>query len=114
MEYYHLNMSDYINMRFDFYTPSEISNILGERLKTQRLALNLTQAAAADKVGIGVSTVARIESGQGCTLDNVIRLAIALGMINHFSELFDIKPTNIEELIAKKNPRLWASNKGSE
>lgn len=107
-------MINYNSMRFDFYTPSEIANILGERLKTQRLALNLTQAAGAEKAGIGVSTVARIEAGQGGTLDNVIRLAIALGMINHFAELFDIKPSNIEDIIAKQNPRLRASNKASE
>jgi transcriptional regulator with XRE-family HTH domain len=101
-----------MNVRFDFYTPSEISQILGKRLKTQRLALNLTQAALAEKASIGVSTVARIESGQGGTLDNVIRLAMTLGMVNHFAELFDVVPTNIEEVIAKQNPRLRASNKG--
>ncbi len=105
-------MIDYImNIRFDFYTPSEISQILGERLKMQRLTLNLTQAALADKAGTGISTVARIESGQGGTLDNIIRLAMALGMVNHFSELFDVVPTNIEDVIAKQNPRLRASNK---
>lgn len=101
-------------MRFDFYTPSEIADILGERLKTQRLILNLTQAAVAEKSGIGVSTVARIESGHGGTLDNVIRLAIALGMINHFSQLFDITPSSIEDIINKQNPRLRASNKSGE
>ena len=101
-------------MRFDFYTPSEKAVILGERLKTQRLVLNLTQATLAEKAGVGVSTVARIESGQGGTLDYVIRLAIALGMINHFAELFDIKPSSIEDIIAKQNPRLRASNKASE
>jgi len=100
-----------MNVRFDFYTPSEISEILGERLKTQRLLLNLTQATLAERSGIGISTVARIESGQGGTLDNTIRLAMALGMVNHFAELFDMGPTNIEEVIAKQNPRLRASNK---
>ncbi len=103
-----------MNVRFDFYTPSEISEILGERLKSQRLLLNLTQATLAERSGIGVSTVARIESGQGGTLDNVIRLAIALGMINHFSELFDVAPADIKDIIAKQNPRLRASNKSSE
>ena len=98
-------------IRFDFHTPTEISEILGERLKAQRLSLNLTQAALAEKSGIGVSTVARIESGQGGTLDNVIRIAIALGMINHFADLFERAPTNIKEVIAKQNPRLRASNK---
>ena len=57
-------MIDYImNIRFNFYTPSEISETLGERLKTQRLALDSTQAALVDKAGTGISTVARIESG---------------------------------------------------
>lgn len=101
-------------MRFDFYTPSEISDILGNRLKARRLSLNLTQSALAEKAGIGISTVARIESSQGGTLDNVIRLAIALGMINHFSELFDVAPADIKDIIAKQNPRLRASNKISE
>ena len=105
-------MIDYImNIRIDFYTPSEISEILGERLKTQRLALNLTQVALADKAGTGISTVARIESGQGGTLDNVIRLAMALCMVNHFAELFDVAPINIDVVFAKQNPRLRASNK---
>ena len=103
-----------MNMRFDFYTPSEIADILGERLKTQRLSLNLTQATLAEKAGVGVSTVARIEAGQGGTLDNIIRVAIALGMINHFAQLFDITPTSIEDIIAKQNPRLRASNKSGE
>ena len=103
-----------MTIRFDFYTPSEIADILGERLKTQRLALNFTQATLAEKAGIGVSTVARIEAGQGGTLDNIIRVAIALGMINHFAQLFDITPTSIEDIITKQNPRLRASNKSGE
>lgn len=103
-----------MTIRFDFYTPNEIGAILGERLKAQRLSLNLTQMVVAEKAGIGVSTVTRIESGQGSTLDNVIRLAIALGMIDHFSELFENVPANIKEVIAKQNPRLRASKKSSE
>ncbi|WP_201595446.1 helix-turn-helix domain-containing protein [Psychrobacter vallis] len=103
-----------MTIRFDFYTPSEIAETLGQRLRTQRLSLNLTQAALAERSGIGISTVARIESGQGGTLDNIIRLAIALGMVNHFAELFDVAPTSIEDVIAKQNPRLRASNKSGE
>lgn len=103
-----------MNIRFDFYTPTEIGDILGERLKTQRLSLNLTQVALAEKAGIGVSTVARIESGQGGTLDNMIRIAIALGMINHFAQLFEVMPSSIEDIIAKQNLRLRASNKNGE
>lgn len=38
-----------MNVIFDFFTPNEISETLGERLKTQRLALNLIQAAIGEK-----------------------------------------------------------------
>jgi len=51
-----------MNFRFDFYMPSEISEILGERLKTQRLLLNLTKEILAERPEIGIRTVARIES----------------------------------------------------
>ena len=99
-------------MRFDFYTPSEIAAILGKRLKQQRLQQNITQAILAERAGIGISTIARIESGQGGTLDNVIRMASSLGLINELAETFAFKPTTIDEVIATQSPsRQRASNK---
>ncbi len=98
-------------MRFDFYTPGEISGILGKRLKQHRLAQNLTQAQLAEQVGVGLSTVARIEAGQGGTVENVIRLAIGLGLINEFAELFEYKPKTIDEVLAKQTARKRASGK---
>ena len=100
-----------MEMRFDFYTPSEISAILGERLKQRRLLLNLTQATLAEKAGVSVSTIARIESGQGGTLDNVIHIAIGLGMINQFADLFVIPPKSVHDILAKQNLRQRASNR---
>lgn len=98
-------------MRFDFYTPSEITQILGERLKKRRLIQNLTQTELANKAGVGVSTIARIESGQSGTLDNVVRIAIGLGMINEFAELFNLPPENIKAVIEQENLRQRASSK---
>ena len=99
-------------MRFDFYTPSEVAAILGKRLKQQRLQQNITQAMLAERAGVGVSTIARIESGQGGTLDNLIRMASALGLINELAETFALKPQTIDEVIAAQAPcRQRASNK---
>lgn len=95
-------MNGYYDMRFDFYTPSEVTQILGERLKKRRLILNLTQSTLAERAGVGISTVVRIESGQGGTLDNMVRMAIGLGLINEFAELFDIAPANIKEVMEQK------------
>ena len=99
------------DMRFDFYTPSEISETLGKRLKQQRLRQNMTQAELANKAGIGLSTVARIESGEGGTLDNVIRYAMSAGLVNEFAELFAPNPQTIDEVMASNKIRKRASGK---
>ncbi len=98
-------------MRFDFYTPSEITAILGERLKKQRLLINITQSQLANKAGVGKSTIARVETGQGGTLENFIRIATALGLINELAELFEPKANNIDELIKQQNLPQRASRK---
>ena len=98
-------------MRFDFYTPSEITDILGKRLKQQRLYQNLTQAELSQKAGIGLSTISRIESGEGGTLDNVIRYAMSVGLVNEFADLFANNPKTIDEVIAQKTLRKRASSK---
>ncbi len=98
-------------MRFDFYTATEISEILGRRLKEQRLFDNLTQSQLALKSGVSKSTITRIEQGQGGGLDNVIRVAIALGLINEFAELFAFKANNIDEIIKQQNLPQRASRK---
>ncbi|QRO13116.1 helix-turn-helix transcriptional regulator [Moraxella osloensis] len=98
-------------MRFDFYTPSEITDILGKRLKQQRLYQNLTQAELSQKAGIGLSTISRIESGEGGTLDNVIRYAMSVGLVNEFANLFANNPKTIDEVIAQKTSRKRASSK---
>ncbi len=98
-------------MRFDFYTSSEVSDILGKRLKEHRLQQNLTQVQLAEQAGVGLSTVARIESGQGGTLENVIHIAIGLGLINEFAELFAYRAKTIDEVIEKQQPRKRATGK---
>ena len=98
-------------MRFDFYTSSEITDILGKRLKQQRLYQNLTQAELSQKAGIGLSTISRIESGEGGTLDNVIRYAMSVGLVNEFANLFANNPKTIDEVMAQKTSRKRASSK---
>ena len=98
-------------MRFDFYTPSEITDILGKRLKQQRLYQNLTQAELSQKAGIGLSTISRIELGEGGTLDNVIRYAMSVGLVNEFADLFANNPKTIDEVMAQKTSRKRASSK---
>jgi transcriptional regulator with XRE-family HTH domain len=53
---------------------------LGKRLAAYRLSLNLRQQDVANSIGIARSTVARLETGHGGTIDTLVRVLKALGV----------------------------------
>jgi transcriptional regulator with XRE-family HTH domain len=96
-------------MHLDLATPGEIAEELGQRLRAHRLAQNLRQEELALRAGVSERAVSNIErSGQG-TLDSMIRIVIALGLANHFSELFEIKTRSIRTMEAVSIKRQRAS-----
>ena len=50
-------------------TSQQIEQEIGQRLARLRLARNVTQANLAEKAGIGVRTLRRLEAGDPSTLD---------------------------------------------
>lgn len=61
-------------------TSQQIEQEIGQRLARLRLARNVTQADLAEKAGIGVRTLRRIEAGDPSTLDTFLRVAMALDL----------------------------------
>lgn len=53
---------------------------MGRRLARLRLARNVTQVALAEKAGIAVRTLRRLEAGESSSLDSFLRVATALGL----------------------------------
>lgn len=53
---------------------------LGVRIKQQRITLNLTQAQFAQRCGISLSTLVRIESGEDSKFSNYIKILNGLKM----------------------------------
>jgi transcriptional regulator with XRE-family HTH domain len=56
-----------------------ITKDLGERIAAYRLSLNLRQQDVASSIGVARSTVARLEAGEGGTIDTLVRILKALG-----------------------------------
>ena len=57
------------------------SRLVGERLRDARKAMGLTQREVAERLGIGPSAVARIETGrENLTIGRLARVAGALGV----------------------------------
>ncbi|WP_408637139.1 helix-turn-helix domain-containing protein [Pseudosulfitobacter koreensis] len=53
---------------------------LGERLARFRLSRNLRQVDLAEQSGISRGAIARIEAGEGGTVDSLLRIMQALGL----------------------------------
>jgi transcriptional regulator with XRE-family HTH domain len=57
-------------------------------------------AEVADRAGVGISTVQRLESGEGASLDNLLRVARALGLLEELASALDPYETDVGRLRA--------------
>jgi transcriptional regulator with XRE-family HTH domain len=83
---------------FGLASEREISEELSNRLRAQRLAKGLGQADLAKAAGIGVATLRRLEAGQGGTLENFLRIVMALGLVDELADLFTLKLRSIAHM----------------
>jgi transcriptional regulator with XRE-family HTH domain len=75
---------------------------LGEDLTTWRKLRDLTASEVADRAGVGVNTVLRLERGDGATLENVLRIARALGLLDTLTTALDPYATDVGRLRAEE------------
>jgi transcriptional regulator with XRE-family HTH domain len=61
---------------------SSASRRIGEHLTTWRKLRQLTAAQVADRAGISRYTVMRLENGDGASMENLLRVARALGVLD--------------------------------
>ncbi len=86
-----------------FSKPSEIVKRLCERLRTERLALQMTQADVAGRAGIATNTVSNLEAGRNVGFENVVRVAMVLGRTKELEGLFSPKLDSIEDIRRYEN-----------
>jgi len=65
-----------------FTKPEEVVTLLGERLRKQRLFLEMSQAEVAARAGVGVNTVSNLEAGRNVSVENLVRIAMVLGRLD--------------------------------
>jgi transcriptional regulator with XRE-family HTH domain len=81
-----------------FSTYEEVCKELGARLKAQRLAQMLTQEELAARAGLSMGTVKNIENKGQSSIETVVRLGLALGLADHFQELFNLQVKSIAQM----------------
>ncbi|WP_263732272.1 helix-turn-helix domain-containing protein [Cellulomonas sp. SG140] len=75
-------------------------NEIGQSIGTWRRLRELTVAEAADRAGVSVSTLQRLEHGQGGTVENLLRVARALGILDQVIASVDPMSTDVGRLRA--------------
>ena len=87
-------------------TDIEICDRIGVKIKTVRLKQNMSQDELADKSGVSISTIKRMEEGEVKTLESLIRILRTLGKLDIFSPLVEeeqLSPNEYYELTNKAN-----------
>lgn len=85
-------------MDFGFATYSEVCVEIGRRLKRQRLAQGLTQEQLAARASVSRGTVRNLESKGQASLESLICIVMALGLVDELARLFELKVTSIQQM----------------
>ncbi|MBB6154003.1 transcriptional regulator with XRE-family HTH domain [Pseudomonas sp. JAI115] len=83
--------------------PNEIVKRICERLRTDRLALEMTQADVAARAGIGTNTVSNLEAGRNVGFENLVRVAMVLGRSKELENLFLPKLETLDDILRYEN-----------
>ena len=79
-------------------TPIAVANgqrRIGEQLATWRRLRSLTAAQVADRAGVSRHTVMRLENGEGASLESMLRIARALGVLDSLVAALDPYSTEV-------------------
>ena len=97
-------------------TDIELCNRIATKIKTVRLKQNMSQAELADKSGVSISTIKRMEDGEVKNFESLIRILRTLGKLDIFVPLVEeeqLSPNEYYELASKASrPRRKRASKG--
>src|SRR5271156_4068784 len=103
-----------IKMQFVLATTNEIAGEFGNRIRAHRLAENLQQSELAARAGVSERALRNFErSGRG-SFELFLRMAMALGIIESMSNLFELKPKSIKAMEQASQKRQRASRRQSQ
>lgn len=89
------------------YTDVEYLELIGQRIKEQRLQLNISQQELADFAGVSRNTIRLLENGKGIGMLSFVRILRKLDLDMNLLEL--IPEVDKNDPFAKNNTRKRAS-----
>lgn len=100
------------NIDFTIANSNQIEAALCRQVENIRLTRNITRKKLAAEAGISERTVARLEKGEGVSLDTFIRILIAFGLQQNLKTLLpDPTVRPVDRITLKGRQRKRASSK---
>ena len=98
----------------NLHTPNDLLRTIAESVRATRLAHNTTREVLSRKSGVGLATLARIETSGICSTENLAKVLAALGKLDVIlAALAPQEATSIAELRAiNQHPRKRARRSG--
>lgn len=87
---------------------------LGQHLRSLRLRQNLDQRALAERSGVALNVVKRLEAGRGATTRSLIRVLRVLGRADWIHSLAPEVSISPMQMLKTKKPRQRASPRRGE
>lgn len=79
-------------LSLSLYTPAELAKELGARAARLRLRQNWKRTTLAERSGVSAASLKRFETSGQISLDNLLKLALALGCLDQFERLMEPPP----------------------
>jgi transcriptional regulator with XRE-family HTH domain len=86
---------------FNLISSEAVCTELGDRIRTQRLAQNITKQELARMTASSLSSIHRAEAGGHMTLDLFVRLAQSLHAAEAFESLFALHAQSLADIEAQ-------------
>lgn len=85
-------------MSLNLAPSSDILQVLGQRVRAQRLAQELPQRELAQMAGLSLGALRKLESSGQSSLETLVRAVQALGLVNELDDLFVLKRQSIAQM----------------
>ena len=85
-------------MTFKLESANEVLQALGQRLRAQRLAQGLPQRELAQMAGLSLGALRKLESSGQSSLETLVHVVQALGLVDELEDLFVLKRQSIAQM----------------
>ena len=90
-----------------FITLEEMTEYIKSSLRNTRLGKNLTQEGLAERSGVSLGTLKKFESTGHISLESLLKLCLALDLLDSFENLFNKKeqPKSLDDILSQDKTR---------